>query len=194
MKITDSEVIKNSEAELIDAITGDLDWQAIETILKEKHKLGLQDEVEYREGDLVIHDNQIAYKLDFDVKVTLSVLFDRQGNCLKLSTSNDMPDSENDDFDSANQQPHESAEDQRKGFNPEPSVAVSTDARETGSSRMAADALPRNQETTEGLNQAYDTASSEEKKSESLTGSSESSGNISQMASEIAEMITEINK
>lgn len=92
MKITDSEVIKNGEAELIDSITGDLNWQVIETLLKEKHNLGLQDEVEYKQGDLVIHGGQIAYKLDFDVKVTLSVLFDRQGNCLDLSTSGDLID------------------------------------------------------------------------------------------------------
>ncbi len=87
MKITDSETIKNSEKELIDAITGELDWSAIEKLLREKHNIGLQDDVEFRNGDLTVFDSQIAYKLDFDVKITLSVIFDRKGNCLRLSAA-----------------------------------------------------------------------------------------------------------
>ena len=39
MKITDGEVITNGERELIDAITADLDWGAIEKIFKEKHRI-----------------------------------------------------------------------------------------------------------------------------------------------------------
>lgn len=86
MKITNSEIIKSGERELIDAITGDLDWSVIEKIVEQKHHLSLQDDVEYRKGDLVVFENQIAYKLDFEVKVNLSVLFDRQGNYLQLDT------------------------------------------------------------------------------------------------------------
>jgi len=89
MKITDSETIKNSEKELIDSITGDLDWSAIESLLREKHNIGLQDDVEFKNGDLTVFDSQIAYKLDFDVKITLTVVFDRKGNCLKLTAAGD---------------------------------------------------------------------------------------------------------
>lgn len=86
MKITDAELIRTSERELIDTITSDLDWSAIEEVFRAKHHLGLQDDVEYQRGDMVIHEGKIAYKLDFDVKVTMTVLFDRDGNCLSLST------------------------------------------------------------------------------------------------------------
>ncbi len=85
MKITDSETILNSEKELIDAITGDLDWQAIEQLFREKYHLGLQDEIEYRKGDMVVHNEQIAYRLEFEVKVALSVLFDRRGECIEVT-------------------------------------------------------------------------------------------------------------
>lgn len=165
MKITDSEVIKNGEMELIDSITGDLDWRAIETILKEKHNLGLQDEVEYKHGDLVIHDNQIAYKLDFDVKVTLSVLFDRQGNCLKLSTSGDQD-----------------VGDQETGKPVTPEAAHQPEMHQTV-------AAPSEQfQDTEPLDN-----SQAEDRSEILSDA-EPNENISQMASQIADMITEINK
>ena len=100
LKITDSEVIKSGERELLDIIIGDLDWEAIEKIVKEKHQLRIQDDVEFRQGDIVVYDNTVAYKLDFDVKVTLTVLCDRDGNYLSFSTSGDfardavMPDLE----------------------------------------------------------------------------------------------------
>lgn len=92
MKITNSEIIRNGERELIDAITADLDWSAIEAIFKERHKLAIQDDVEYRQGDIVVHGGQVAYQLDFDVRVTLSVLFDRDGNYLSIATSADETD------------------------------------------------------------------------------------------------------
>ena len=90
LKITDSEVIKSGERELLDIIIGDLDWEAIEKIVKEKHQLRIQDDVEFRQGDIVVYDNTVAYKLDFDVKVTLTVLLDRDGNYLSFSTSGDF--------------------------------------------------------------------------------------------------------
>jgi len=89
MKITDPAVIKGGESELIDAITADMDWGAIGKVFLEKHKLGIDDDVEYKKGDIVVHENQIAYRLDFDVKVNLSILLDREGNYLSLASDLD---------------------------------------------------------------------------------------------------------
>ena len=90
LKITDAEVIKSGERELLDVIIGDLDWEAIEKIVRERHLLSIQDDVEFRQGDLVVYDNTVAYKLDFDAKVTLTILFDRDGNYLSFSTPGDF--------------------------------------------------------------------------------------------------------
>jgi len=94
VKITDSQVIRNGERELIDNITADLDWETIEKIFKERHHIAIQDDVEYKQGDIVIYENQVAYKLDFEVKVTLSVLLDRIGNYIAFNTSADTPEAE----------------------------------------------------------------------------------------------------
>lgn len=88
MKITDTEVIKSGERELIDAITADLDWGMIEGIFQEEHGLGIDEEVEYKKGDMVVHEGNIAYQLDFEVKVTISVLLDRNGNYISVALSN----------------------------------------------------------------------------------------------------------
>ena len=85
MRISNHEVIKSGEQELMDAITADLDWGAIENIFKEKHHLGIEENVAFKKGDIVVHNNQIAYQLEFNVNVVLSVLLDRQGKYLSVT-------------------------------------------------------------------------------------------------------------
>jgi len=87
MKITNSNTIRSSQRELIDSVNAELDWGAIEQLLLEKHKFTLQDEVDYKNGDLVVYKDKIAYQFDFEIKVSLSVTFGRDGECLELSTS-----------------------------------------------------------------------------------------------------------
>ena len=89
MRITDSEVIRSGEQDLIDAITGDLDWGAIEVIFRRAHKLGIGEDVEYTKGDIVVYNNQVAYRLEFDVKIALSILLDREGNYVSVTSSGD---------------------------------------------------------------------------------------------------------
>lgn len=87
MKLTDPETIKGSEKDFIDTINAELDWDAIEKLLLEKHSFTLQDDVIYKNGDLVIHNNQIAYKFNFDIKVPLSIIFNREGECLDIEST-----------------------------------------------------------------------------------------------------------
>ena len=84
MKATNDEVIKKGEQDLMDAITADLDWASIEEIFKKEHNLNIEENVEYKDGDIVVHENQIAYQLQFSVNVVLSVLLDREGNCIHV--------------------------------------------------------------------------------------------------------------
>ncbi|MEE8399507.1 MAG: hypothetical protein V3S89_10910 [Desulfobacterales bacterium] len=90
MKITRREIIEEGEQDLIDAITGELDWGVIEEIFEKEHRLKMSDDVTYKSGDIVIHNNQVAYRLEFDVKTTLSLFLDRDGTCLSLSSSADL--------------------------------------------------------------------------------------------------------
>ncbi len=86
MKIVNANTIQNGEKEFIDAINAELDWVSIEKMIMEKHKLQLQDEVVYRDGDIIVHNDEIAYKLDFDITVSMSLLFNRKGECLEIDT------------------------------------------------------------------------------------------------------------
>ncbi|MCF8092734.1 MAG: hypothetical protein K9K40_09775 [Desulfotignum sp.] len=89
MKLTDPQSIQESERELIDTINAEIDWDVIKLLLMEKQVLNLKNQVDYKSGDLVVYDNQIAYKLDFEIKLPMSVIFSRQGECLNISTCHD---------------------------------------------------------------------------------------------------------
>lgn len=87
MKVTPREVIQSGERDLMDAITADLDWGVVEQVFRKKHHLDIDDNVVYRRGDIVVHQGQVAYQLDFEVKIALSILVDRQGGFLTTHTS-----------------------------------------------------------------------------------------------------------
>ena len=87
MKLTNPESIQESEKEFIDTINAELDWDAIEQMLLDKHGFEVQDDIEYKDGNLIVYNDEIAYKFDFEIKVPLSVIFNRSGECMNLSTT-----------------------------------------------------------------------------------------------------------
>ena len=97
MKISNPETIEESEKEFIDMINAELDWEVIESLLLEKHNFTLQEEVEYKNGDIIVHNDSIAYKFDFSIKVPLSIIFNRKGEFLEFSTS--PPEEEDDELE-----------------------------------------------------------------------------------------------
>ncbi len=97
MKLTSQENIAQSEKEFIDTINAELDWEAIEKLLLEKHKFKLQEKIDYKNGNLIVYNDNIAYKFDFEIKVPLSVIFNREGECLEISTLRDDFEKEDED-------------------------------------------------------------------------------------------------
>ena len=145
IRLTNPETIQESEKDFIDAINAELDWEAIEKLLLEKHSFTLQEEIDYKDGDLIVFNDDIAYKFDFEIKVPLSVIFNRQGDCLEISTVRD-------DFE------------EDSDFEEEPEI----DKEELSAEDLNAEGSPP------------DPSEQEEK--------------VARMASDIADMISEINQ
>lgn len=82
MKITDPDVIKNGEKELIDAVKDDLDLDVVKQILEKKIS---QTTLQAKGGEIIVHDNQIAFRLDFDLNLSGSLMFDRDGSYIPES-------------------------------------------------------------------------------------------------------------
>ncbi len=207
VKITNSDIIKSGERELIDSIIGDLDWDAIEELVKTRHKLKIQDDVEYRQGDIVVHNNQVAYKLDFDVKMTLSVVFDRDGNYLSLVTPDVDDDVELSEESPIAAEETDSATDEEAG---DISAAASDGSNGTVNEETA-EIMPAEADDSNGAEDMTADSDSAMSENESVVNEPDPSEvfssddvptatpehapkeNFSKMASHIAEMISEIN-
>jgi hypothetical protein len=77
MKITTPQVIQNGEKDLLDAVQKNLDLETVKKILKDRMA---ETSFLSKGGQIVVHDNQIAFRLDFDLTLSGSLYFDRQGN------------------------------------------------------------------------------------------------------------------
>ena len=100
MKITDPDVIKNGEKDLIEAIKEDLDLSAVKEILKEQIARTV---LTAKGGEIVVHDNQIAFRIDFDLNLSGSLMFDRAGNYISQTPPVPDPDgSEPEDLENLN--------------------------------------------------------------------------------------------
>ncbi|MFH2060036.1 MAG: hypothetical protein ABIJ59_14180 [Pseudomonadota bacterium] len=175
MKLTNPETIQESEKDFIDTINAELDWEAIEKMLLEKHSFTLQEEIEYKEGDLIVYKDEIAYKFDFEIKVPLSVIFNREGDCLEISTlRDDFEDEEIQDLDDI-----EKLEDIQA---PEETETEETETEET-------------ETETETETEKLDPENIDQKE-ETLADEVhiEQESKVAQMASNIADMISEINQ
>jgi len=197
MKITNSDVIKSGEQELIDAITADLDWGAIEDIFIKEHNLGIEEDIEYKRGDIVAHNDQIAYKLEFEVKVSLSALLDRQGNYLSVAILNEQENTEMNDEDGSEEEPSmvEDESNQEIDINEE---QIDTDEELQTDNAPESESIDKdNTETDDEYKEALaeldsNDISEDPNTSEHESPDKDSEDKISQMASRVGEILNKI--
>lgn len=84
MKITDPQVIMNGEKDLIASVQKDLDLDAVRDLFKERLTARA---LSPKGGRIVVHDNDVAFRLDYEINMNGSLLFDRNGNLLDDSGS-----------------------------------------------------------------------------------------------------------
>ena len=82
MKITDPQVIMNGEKDLIASVQKNLDLDAVRDLFKERLPVSA---LSPKGGRIVVHDNDVAFRLDYEINMNGSLLFDRNGNLLEDS-------------------------------------------------------------------------------------------------------------
>ena len=90
MKLTDPDVIKDGEKDLINAIEEDLDLDSINEIIKDKLKV---KNLESKGGKIIVHNNEIAFEIKFELSMGGSVMFDRDGNYIPDNDEKSIDDS-----------------------------------------------------------------------------------------------------
>ncbi len=80
MRITDPEIIRAGERDLIDSVRDDLDWDAVKGVIKNRINM---KSLESKGGEIVVLDGKIAFRIDLELKMTVSLMFDRDGNYIE---------------------------------------------------------------------------------------------------------------
>lgn len=98
MRITDPQVIRNGEKDLISSVQKDLDLDAVRDLLKER--LGATA-LSPKGGQIIVHKNDVAFRLDYEINLNASLLFDRNGNLLEDNESTEPQQAPQRDQDAA---------------------------------------------------------------------------------------------
>jgi|GEM_PF-2169662 len=79
-KIANSDIIKELESELIYKINSSLDKSKAKQILEQQHNIQIDGDVEFKYGNIVIHNMQKTFKLVYNASLSVSLLLDPEGN------------------------------------------------------------------------------------------------------------------
>ncbi len=80
MRITDPDIIRTGENDLINSVKNDLDWDAVKEIIKNRINM---KSFESKGGEIVVVDGKIAFRIDLELKMTVNLMFDRDGNYIE---------------------------------------------------------------------------------------------------------------
>lgn len=82
--LSDPDVIKRKERELINAIASDLNLDSLGRLFTKEFKLQILGEPRIESGDLVVFEGHAGFQLNFKMAVHFSILVGRNGNFLNF--------------------------------------------------------------------------------------------------------------
>jgi hypothetical protein len=97
MQLVEPKIISKEEKILFHSMNAVLEPGTVKKIFWDKYKLDLLQKTDFNEGDIVIFDNQVAFRLAFDAHVSFSILVDRYGKYIGFANQNDAIGVANDD-------------------------------------------------------------------------------------------------
>ena len=92
MRVANPEAIRNGEKALAEAIASNFDSSVIQKIFKRVHNLDVGEDIKCRQASMGVHGDEVAYSMNFEVLVNLSVFLDRAGNFISISSSGVAPE------------------------------------------------------------------------------------------------------
>ena len=93
MRVANPEAIRKGEKALADAIASNFDHSVIQKIFKRVHNLDVGEDIKCKNASMGVHGDKVAYSMNFEVLVNLSVFLDRSGNFISISSSGVAPES-----------------------------------------------------------------------------------------------------
>ena len=79
-KIVDHGLVEKAVRELFDKVKSDIRFDQVKTICKDQNGIESIDKIDFEHGEIVTHNDQVAFKLNFKISYDLSLLIDLLGN------------------------------------------------------------------------------------------------------------------
>lgn len=92
MRVANPEAIRKGEKALAEAIASNFDSSVIQKIFKRVHNLDVGEDIKCRQASMGVHGDEVAYSMNFEVLVNLSVFLDRAGNFISITSSGVAPE------------------------------------------------------------------------------------------------------
>jgi uncharacterized protein YjbI with pentapeptide repeats len=80
-------MLEKAVIDLIEKLKSNIQLDQVKAICKHQHGIDKIDRIDCTHGDIVTHNDQVAFKLDFKISYNLSLLLDRKGNLIKEADS-----------------------------------------------------------------------------------------------------------
>ena len=108
-KIIDSEIIEIRKAEFLDSVSVAINNKEVTELFRKRYQLETVDKIIYKNGEIMVLNDHVAYQFLYEADVILSILIDREGNYINFSK-------ENHDMNLRAEEPNES-DSSRLGYN-----------------------------------------------------------------------------
>jgi len=79
------DMIEKFIGDLIDKLKSNIQLDQIKALCKDQHGLGKIDKIDITQGDIVIHDGEVAFRFDCRISHNLSLLLDRKGKLININ-------------------------------------------------------------------------------------------------------------
>ena len=77
-------MIEEAIKELVEKLKSNIQLDQVKAICKHQHFIDTIDKIDFKKGDIVTHDGEPAFKLDFKISYDLSLLLDRKGKLINI--------------------------------------------------------------------------------------------------------------
>ena len=81
-KTINPDMIDEAVIDMVEKVKSNIHLDLVKAICKHKHGIEKIDKIIFENGDIVTHNDRVAFKLDFKISYNFSLLIDRKGNFL----------------------------------------------------------------------------------------------------------------
>ena len=79
-KAIDPDMMDKAVVDMVENVKSNIPLDLVKAIYKHKHGIENIEKIDFENGDLVTHNDRVAFKLDFKISHKFSLLIDRKGN------------------------------------------------------------------------------------------------------------------